>query len=108
MISQNRRRDAGSTPEVGSSNPQNIRIVVVLPDPFGPSMPKTSPRCTDNVRPSTATRWPNTFRSARASIAVPAGADTPAGDVTATSRRGDAHGDRQTGLERARRVVERD
>ncbi len=31
-------------PEVGSSSPQRIRMVVDLPAPFGPRKPKISPR----------------------------------------------------------------
>src|ERR1043166_3657000 len=45
-------------PSDGSSSPHSMRMVVVLPDPFGPSRPKTSPRsmrrlsCATAVSPS--------------------------------------------------------
>src|ERR1700730_1945993 len=35
-----------ASPEVGGSNVVNILMVVLLPAPFGPSRPKTSPRST--------------------------------------------------------------
>ncbi len=38
--------------------------VVLLPAPFGPSRPKTSPLPTDSDRPSTARLVPNCFTSA--------------------------------------------
>jgi hypothetical protein len=45
-------------PASGSRRPSSISIVVVLPAPFGPSMPKTSPLSTLKLMPSTATRSP--------------------------------------------------
>ena len=39
-------------------SPPSIRNVVVLPAPFGPSSPKTSPLWTSNVTSSTAVRDP--------------------------------------------------
>ncbi len=41
-------------PDVGCASPINIRIVVVLPAPFGPRKPKKQPRSTRKVSPSTA------------------------------------------------------
>lgn len=41
-------------PEVGASSPRIIRIVVDLPDPFGPRKPVTAPGVTSNDNPSTA------------------------------------------------------
>ena len=41
-------------PEVGSSSVISILIVVVLPAPFGPSSPNSSPRSTANETPRTA------------------------------------------------------
>src|SRR5690349_580688 len=38
--------------------PQSIRMVVLLPDPFGPRNANTSPRSTSNVTSFTATRVP--------------------------------------------------
>jgi len=39
--------------------PASILMVVVLPAPFGPSSPKTSPSAMVSVSPSTAVRLPN-------------------------------------------------
>ena len=41
-------------PEVGGMRPISIRIVVVLPAPFGPRKPKISPRSTVKDTPLTA------------------------------------------------------
>ena len=41
-------------PESGTSRPMIMRIVVDLPDPFGPRNPVTTPGGTSNVRLSTA------------------------------------------------------
>jgi hypothetical protein len=40
-------------------SPASILIVVVLPAPFGPSRPKTSPSAIVRVSPSTAVTSPN-------------------------------------------------
>jgi len=45
-------------PEVGSISVPSIRTVVVLPAPFGPRNPNTSPYPTSNETSSTATRSP--------------------------------------------------
>src|SRR6266849_5454212 len=45
-------------PEVGLSNPAIIRIVVVLPAPFGPRKPWISPGATSRLTPSTAVKPP--------------------------------------------------
>src|SRR5262245_61953782 len=45
-------------PPLGSRMPHSIRIVVLLPAPFGPSTPKISPRLTVRFRSLTAIRWP--------------------------------------------------
>src|SRR5579884_3995265 len=37
-------------PKVGFKNPRRVRIVVVLPAPFGPRKPKISPSSTTKVR----------------------------------------------------------
>ena len=44
------------------------RMVVDLPDPFGPRKPVTLPGCTVNERSSTATVRPNRFVSPWTSI----------------------------------------
>src|SRR5579884_3911394 len=48
-------------PEVGGMKPARIRMVVVLPAPFGPRNPRISPRLTRNEIWSTAVRLPYTF-----------------------------------------------
>jgi hypothetical protein len=45
-------------PDVGESNPMIIRIVVDLPDPFGPKNPVTTPGRTSKVRSLTAMAIP--------------------------------------------------
>ena len=52
-------------PLVGGSRPHSMRMVVVLPEPLGPSMPNTSPREMSRSSPCTATSAPKTLRSAR-------------------------------------------
>jgi hypothetical protein len=46
-------------PDVGASSVPRIRTVVVLPAPFGPRNPNTSPRVTLNDTSATAVRPPN-------------------------------------------------
>jgi hypothetical protein len=41
-------------PASGASSPRIIRIVAVLPAPFGPTKPVTCPAETENDTPSTA------------------------------------------------------
>src|SRR5437899_1731365 len=43
-------------PSVGGWMPASARSVVVLPAPFGPTRPRTSPRLTEKESLSTATR----------------------------------------------------
>ena len=43
-----------AVPLVGSSSVISILIVVVLPAPFGPSSPNSSPGCTSKLTPRTA------------------------------------------------------
>src|SRR5687768_9258482 len=45
-------------PVVGSSRPHKMRNVVVLPEPFGPMYPNTSPRCTVRLRSCSARNSP--------------------------------------------------
>ena len=47
-----------SWPESGARRPSSISTVVVLPAPFGPSSPKTSPGATSKETPSTACTAP--------------------------------------------------
>ncbi len=57
---------------------------MVLPDPFGPSMPSTEPFGTSRSMPSTATVEPNTLRSPIARAAK-AGPDVRSAGASATS-----------------------
>ena len=57
-----------SVPAVGGDTQPIIRIVELLPAPFGPRKPNASPRCTSKSTPSTAVRSPNRFTSPRAWI----------------------------------------
>src|SRR5580704_14423138 len=57
-------------PEVGSSNPHSIRMVVDLPAPFGPRNPNISPRRTSRFTRSTATKLPKRFTRSRISTAL--------------------------------------
>src|SRR5207244_4630187 len=56
-------------PALGASTPQSIRIMVVLPDPFGPSRRKISPCGIERSTRSTARREPNFFVRTSATIA---------------------------------------
>ena len=79
-----------------------MRIVVVLPEPFGPSRPNTSPRWISRSSESTATNVPNVLRSFSARTAT----SSAAGAVISPGRGRIAHGHRQPGLERRRRIAE--
>ncbi len=48
-------------PELGAIRVPRVRTVVVLPAPFGPRKPKTSPHPTSKETSSNATRSPNRF-----------------------------------------------
>src|SRR5688572_27576487 len=56
-------------PASGASSVASIRMVVVLPAPFGPSTPYTEPPRTARSTPSTARTSPNLFTRPLASIA---------------------------------------
>src|ERR1039457_238283 len=47
-----------AVPDVGWRSPVNIRIVVDLPEPFGPRKPNTLPRRSSNETLSTAVKVP--------------------------------------------------
>src|ERR1700752_2883263 len=55
-------------PSVGESRPAAIRMVVVLPAPFGPIKPKISPCSTARLRSSTASTLSYSLRSSESSI----------------------------------------
>src|SRR5258707_8284113 len=57
-----------SVPAVGGDTQPIIRMVELLPAPFGPRKPNASPRCTSKSTPSTAVRLPNCLISPRAWI----------------------------------------
>src|SRR6266540_3963989 len=57
-----------SVPSVTGETQPIIRIVELLPAPFGPRKPNASPRLTSTSMPSTATRLPNRFTRPRALI----------------------------------------
>src|SRR5467141_2247375 len=57
-------------PLVGVMMPHNMRMVVVLPEPFGPRKANTSPSRTSSDRRSTAVRSPYTFVNWRALTAA--------------------------------------
>src|SRR5918993_1749272 len=58
-----------AVPLVGSDSPRSIRMVVVLPAPWGPSRPKTSPCWMVRSSESTAVKPPYFLVSARARMA---------------------------------------
>ena len=62
--------DAVGSPAVGVTSPSSILTEVVLPAPFCPRKPNTSPRETVSVRSWTATRCPKTLRSPWVSMAA--------------------------------------
>src|SRR3954469_24368780 len=55
-------------PDVGFSSPAIMRIVVVLPAPFGPRKPWISPGSTDRLTPSTAVNGPYFLTSVSTAI----------------------------------------
>src|ERR1043165_8374033 len=54
----------------GAMMPHSMRMVVVLPEPFGPRNANTSPSRTSSDRRSTATRSPKLRLNSRASTAT--------------------------------------
>src|SRR5580693_6918379 len=59
-------------------------MVVVLPAPFGPRMPVTSPRAALNVSPSTAVVWP--YRLTRPPISTAGGGGAVLTDASLRSQ----------------------
>src|SRR5713226_323278 len=64
------RPSSSMLPDVGGASPISMRIVVVLPAPFGPRNPKKEPRGTSRSRPSTAAFAPYTFFRLRTEMAA--------------------------------------
>src|SRR5260370_13333003 len=62
------RRKTVRRPEGPGETPPIMRMVDVLPVPFGPRKPNASPLATSKSMPSTASRSPNLLVSWRASI----------------------------------------
>lgn len=60
-----------ASPSVIGSRVASIWTIVVLPAPFGPSSPNTSPRRIVRSTPSTARKSPKSLTSPRASTAFP-------------------------------------
>ncbi len=60
-----------AVPEVGVTSPSSMRRDVVLPAPFGPRKPVTTPGSTVKLRSSTACTSPNRLVAPRNSIVVP-------------------------------------
>ena len=81
-----------SRPAVGEVRPTRSFTAVVLPAPFGPRKPKTSPRWTVIDSPASATMAPYRFTRSCVSItdprwgAAPAACDSPAVGSAATAR----------------------
>ena len=50
-----------TSPESGRARPTSMRIVVVLPAPFGPRNPNTSPATSSKETSETTSRFPNRF-----------------------------------------------
>src|SRR5262245_61726578 len=72
-----------ASPEVGGSRPVSILIVVVLPAPFGPRKPNTSPGWTSSVTWSTATKSPNDRDRSRTTTGSGAAAPSDTGGLRA-------------------------
>src|SRR5258708_11317030 len=64
-------------PDVGASAPTRQEKSVVLPAPFGPMIPKTSPGATSNWIDERARRPPKRFETPRTESSVSAGIDNP-------------------------------
>src|SRR5262245_37072383 len=58
-----------AAPDVGRASVHSTLIVVVLPAPFGPRKPNTSPGATSKLTPRTASTSPKDFFKSRTSIA---------------------------------------
>src|SRR5258708_29759399 len=62
-----------AVPDVGSSSPHSMRMVVDFPAPLLPRKPKISPRATSKLMSSTATNWPKRRVRRRTTIVAFAG-----------------------------------
>src|SRR3954452_5434717 len=81
-------------PDVGLMRPTSIRIVVVLPAPFGPRKPKISPRCSSNETLSTIVLSPMTFvRLVAVSVGLVSFIRAPFSAVVPAACRRDRRGD---------------
>src|SRR5436305_10583402 len=80
--------------DVGRMRPTSIRMVVVLPAPFGPRKPKTSPRRSSNETLSTMVRSPMTFVRFAATSATGTGSITFACVIVSGQKRGSWYLDR--------------
>src|SRR5690606_30376714 len=66
-----RRPSTSIWPSLGVSSPHSMRMVVDLPEPFGPRKPYTLARGTVRSTPSTARSWPKHLLRPRARMAIP-------------------------------------
>src|SRR5690349_2797812 len=99
-----------AVPPFGVMSPHSMRMVVVLPEPFGPRMPKISPRRIVNDTSSTATTLPNVLRSPLTTTTSERSAPGVFASLTArcSRRRADDRACRQARLEHAARGREHD
>src|SRR6266851_1604795 len=74
------------SPDVGARAPTRHEKSVVLPAPFGPMIPKTSPAATSNPTDDRASRPPNVFEIPRTESSASAGI----GYSASRPKRGDA------------------
>src|SRR3954468_22495296 len=70
-MSRYARPSSVTEPAVGVTSPSRQRSVVVLPAPFGPRNPVTTPGRTENVRSSSAVTAPNLLVRPTTSIRCP-------------------------------------
>src|SRR5688572_27341487 len=76
-----------TVPAVGRERPAMMRMVVVLPAPFGPRKPKISPAAASRVSRSTAVKSPYLFVRSRISIIRTAGYHRPGATFRVGSRK---------------------
>ncbi len=67
-----RGRRSAPGPSLGGKNPVRTRMIVVLPDPFGPSRPMISPFATEKLTPATARVGPKSLTRFSTAITEPA------------------------------------
>src|SRR5215468_2198504 len=78
-------------PAVGLSSPAIMRMVVVLPAPFGPRKPWISPGATERLTPSTAVKAPY-FLTSDSTAIIRSGGPPPAVGLAVPLGDGQLHG----------------